>query len=1519
MTVEPAHEANQTGNASPSANRANEEALMALLMAEAGFEDLPPHAILSHSDKTEASLSFAQQRLWFLDQLEPDSTAYNMPTAIIRMVGPLDVKALTDALAAIISRHDILRTTFRLVSGQPQQQILDADPSWKLLLFDLQQLPPEARQAEINRRVTGQATQPFNLSTGPLLRLALLNVGEREHLLLVTFHHIVSDGWSLEVFCRELSALYTAFEKGSHSPLPPLPIQYSDYAEWQHRNLDIYRPQLEYWRNQLANIPPVLHLPTDRPRTKHTSSRPSYRHRFALSADLSAQLRALAQEHQATLFMVLLSAFKILLYRYTRQTDICVGTNIANRTQTEVEGLIGFFANTLVMRADLSGNQTFLDLLQQVRRVALEAYENQEIPFGKVVEELQPERDLTLTPFFQVMFVLQTRPVSLKLPGISTTFTEVDSGTAKFDLELEIIDEPVGLSGSIEFDTTLFEQETVARMVGNFQTLLTAIVAEPESMVTALPLLPSAEKDRLLVTWNQTERAFKLDECFHQIFEKQVDQTPDAVAVSCDETLLTYRQLNSQANQLAHLLVEQGVGPEIVVALLAERSIEFLIMILAVLKAGGAYLPLDPRHPPHRHHQILAQSRFPLTLTSVEYKSSLDDALAGVPATERPVILAVSKTLTQNRPGTNLQVRSTSQNLAYVIFTSGSTGRPKGAMVEQQGMLNHLWSKAEDLQLTSEDIIAQNAAQTFDISVWQFLAALLVGGQVRIFRDEVAFDPQRLFTAVAQYKITIFQVVPSLLKAIVQSMDSPNLPRPDLSRLRWVVPTGEALTTELARQWLTRYPGIPMMNAYGSTECSDDQCHHPVFEIQPGYLLPTIPIGKAMANVQMYILDHLMAPVPVGVPGELYVGGIGVGRGYLHDPARTAATFLPDPFSELPGQRLYKTGDLGRYLPDGAIEFLGRVDFMVKIRGFRIELGEIEATLTYHPGIQEAVVLARSPQSGSELSGEKCLVAYVVPTPKAALTAPALRGYIKEKLPAYMVPSAFVFMETMPLTRNGKIDRNAFPEPDMQGQLPGSHPLPPNGPVEEALAEIWAELLKLPQIGASDNFFEIGGHSLLATQLIYQIRDVFKVDMPVRELFASPTISELARAIEISQLGEGVAQTNAIDFEAEAELPQEFQPVGPPVAQGGDEEPVRLFLTGGTGFLGTFLLAELLTQTDATIYCLVRAADATAGGHRLIGALKRYGLWQSGWESRIMPVVGDLTKPKLGLTDVDFLALAQTVAAIYHNGALVNFVYPYDALKAANVDGTKEVLRLAMQHRPISLHYVSTVSVFDSRPYFKVGRVITEREKPGHPTGLMYGYAQTKWVAEQLVQQAGQRGLPVTIYRPGTVTGDSRTGYWNSGDYLGRFITGCIQLGLAPDLDQTLWLSPVDFVAQSIVYLARTGRKPGPYHVISHNATHLRQLFGMLANLGYDLPIVPYNDWQAALLSTREENTLYPILPLFTERVLPEEPKSLIEFLELEPEYDTVQFQAALTKSGITCPPLDRAIWQRYLDDLLRE
>jgi amino acid adenylation domain-containing protein len=856
--------------------------------------------------------------------------------------------------------------------------------------------------------------------------------------------------------------------------------------------------QLSYWRERLAGAPALLELPTDRPRPAVQSFRGA-KHLAHIPAEVARRVVALGRRERVTLYMMLLAAFEALLSRYTGQEDIVVGTDIANRTREELEGLIGFFVNMLTLRVDLSGEPTFSELVGRVREVCLGAYANQDVPFERLVEELRPERSLSHNPLYQVVFTYTDAPAEgLSLPGLKASVDEgLSNGSSKFDLNLIVLPQQGGEEGVHvvwEYNTDLFDATTIERMASHYATLLAAAADDHRRKILELPLLTEEELRRTLVEWNQTQADFPTGALAHELFEEQARRAPDATAAVCEGSRMSYAELNRRANRLARALVEQGLAAEDVVGLLARRGFDFLTAVLAVFKAGGVYLPLDPGDPHERTRQILEQSGAKLLLAGAEF--------AGADSGGRARFLSIESLLRRQLPEENLGRRSDPDNLAYVIYTSGSTGAPKGAMVEHHGMLNHLLAKVADLGLTSGDRIAQNALQCFDISVWQMLAPLVVGGSVLVVAEEVARDPVLLLGEVGRGGVTILEVVPSLLRGLLEVGA-----RPAPTSLRRLVVTGEALPPELCREWLATRPEVPLLNAYGPTECSDDVTHY-LIERPPTSGVARMPIGRPVANMRMYVLDRRLRPVAVGVPGELCVGGTGVGRGYLRDPKRTAEVFVPDPFSPEPGARLYRTGDSVRWLADGSLEFIGRLDHQVKIRGHRIELGEIEAALRAHESVSAAVVVAR------EEAGDKRLVAYVV---GAGVTALGLRAGLKERLPKYMIPSSFVMLDELPLTPNGKVDRKALPAPD-SGQA-GAEYVAPRTDVEEAIASIWSELLGVSRVGVNDNFFDLGGHSILAMQLAARVHNAFGVRLPLRTVFESPTVAGLTVAVAVVLLG----------------------------------------------------------------------------------------------------------------------------------------------------------------------------------------------------------------------------------------------------------------------------------------------------------------------------------------------------------------------------------------------------------------
>ena len=1047
---------------------------------------------------TNIPLSFSQQRLWFLQQLQPDSYFYNEHVAL-ELTGSLNVAALEQSLNQIVRRHEALRTTFEMLDEQPVQIIA---PSLTLTLpvVDLCKFSEAEQKTQVQRLATEQIQHPFDLVQGPLLRLVLVQLSEQKHVLLFTIHHIAGDGWSLSVIIRELSALYQAFSMGKPASLPELPIQYADFTLWQRQQLqgEKLESQLSYWKQQLANAPPLLQVPTDRPRPP-VQTYQGTRQSFLLAKNLTQSLKAIAQKAQVTLFMTLLAAFKILLYRYTGQEDIVVGSSIANRNRAEIEGLIGCFVNSLVLRTDASGNPSFEELLGRVRKVMMGAYANQDLPFEKLVEELQPERSVNYNPLFQVSFTLQNTPkVKFELPGLTITPFELETSRSVFDLHLDITETDSGLECFWEYNSDLFDAARIRRMSGHLQTLLEAIAANPQQRVSELPLLSEVIEYQLLVEWNQTQADYPKDACIHQLFEAQVEKTPDAIALAFEQQQLTYWELNQRANQLAHYLRNLGVKPETVVGICVERSLEMVVALLGILKAGGAYVPLDPAYPQERLAYMLSDSQVSVLLTTEELGKKLPEHQAYVLELDTDWGTIIQES--QKNPVTEVKP----ENLAYVIYTSGSTGKPKGVLVTHKGLCNLAEDQIRlfDVQVGSR--VLQFASFSFDASIWEIVMALASGATLCLGTSASLLPGEALIQLLRDQGITHLTLPPTALAVL-----SPE----ELPALHTIIIAGEACSPELVAKWSQNRR---FFNAYGPTEST--VCAT-VYECKDAG--QKTPIGRPIANTQIYILDSKEQLVPIGVPGELHIGGVGLARGYLNRPELTAQKFISNPFDKSKQtaptasktdrtygeqkSKLYKTGDLARYLPDGNIEFLGRVDNQVKIRGFRIELGEIEAALLQHYATSEVVVLVRE-----DHPGDKRIVAYLVFNQEKVPTINQLQNFLKEKLANYMMPSAFVVLKALPLSPNGKVDRSALPVPEGRPQLEEVYVMPQTE-AERIIATVWQEMLQLEKVGINDNFFHLGGHSLLLVKIQAKLNEIFGKDLSIVELFKYPTIKELAQ------------------------------------------------------------------------------------------------------------------------------------------------------------------------------------------------------------------------------------------------------------------------------------------------------------------------------------------------------------------------------------------------------------------------
>lgn len=1059
------------------------------------------------NDFNSFPLSYAQQRLWFLDQLEPGSPAYNISTAV-RLSGLLDIDTLKRSLNEIVRRHESLRTTFTTIDGRPVQ-VIAPSLTLPLPLIDLSELSVAARESEAVRLMFDEARRVFDLGQGPLLRVTVLRLCKQDHIVVLTMHHIVSDGWSMGVFIREMAALYEAFSKREPSPLPELPLQYADFVQWERQHLqdEMVERQLAYWKQQLGGDLPVLQLPTDRPRPA-VQTHQGARLPVSLPPRLIESLKALSQSEGATLFMTLLAAFQALLSRYTNQEDISIGSSIAGRNRAETEGLIGFFLNTLVLRTDLSGNPGFLELLKRVREVALGAYSNQDVPVEMLLEALHPERIPSHNPLFQVLFILQNTPTAtLQITGLTLQPLELDTNTAKFDLTLDLTEKAGGIQGWLEYNTDLFELETVAGMMHHFQTLLESIIADPNQSLASLALLTADERERSVSQWNQSSVVEESGLSLHQLVERQAERTPEAVAVIFEQEQLTYGELNARANRLAHYLHRIGVGPEVLVGLLMERSVEMVSGLLGILKAGGAYLPLDPAYPEERLSLILGDSGARIVLT----QSSLQEKISEQPV--RVVCLDADEKAIAKETSSNPSNIVGPQNLAYVIYTSGSSGVPKGVQTPHSAVVNYVEAAGVAYELGSQDRVLQFASISFDASAEEIYPCLSCGATLVLRTEEMLASPARFLETCQEWQITVVDLPTAYWHELAAGLGVEIESFPPSIRL--VIIGGERTLPERLADW-QRHVGesVRLVNSYGPTEATivATMCELPASENGALTARREVSIGRPVRNAQAYILDQRLNPVPVGVAGELYLGGSGLARGYLRRPELTAQKFIAHPFSLEAGGRLYATGDFARYRAEGQIEFVGRIDNQVKVRGFRIELGEIEAALHRHSAVREAVVEARD-----DAPGVKRLVAYIVARPQAAVPATSeIRNYLKQQLPDYMIPSAFVMLDALSLTTGGKVDRRALPAPgDARPELDEGF-VAPRTPTEGVLAAIWGEVLGLKQVGVHDNFFDLGGHSLLATQVISRIRESFRTELSLRSVFEFPTLADLADRIEIA-------------------------------------------------------------------------------------------------------------------------------------------------------------------------------------------------------------------------------------------------------------------------------------------------------------------------------------------------------------------------------------------------------------------
>lgn len=1714
------------------------------LLAKLASGRSPTNKIPKRSDPFFAPLSFAQQRLWFLEQFTPGSSVYNMHDAV-RIRGLIDPQLLQKVLSRIVLRHEALRTTFIFVNGEPLQKI---SPPQEIHLA-IEEVVSEERAQEIAKEET---VRPFDLEKGPLFRVRLIRISDEDHILLWTMHHMVSDGWSLGLIIKEVMTLFEALSQNLPDPLPELPIQYGDFSVWQKQWLTgtVLEKQISYWRKELEGNYPPLKLPFDHPRPPLLTNRGKRKVTYYPS-DLMDKLTRLSLKEDTTLFMVLLAAWDLLLYRYSGMDVLFVGVPVANRNKSELSDLIGFFANTLVIRAELHPDLKFLDLLKQIKEKAYAAYEHQDIPFERLVEILQPQRELNTSAFFQVMFVLQNQPMpKVEQPGLKIEPIEIHNDTCKFDLLLNIYENQIG----IEYSTDLFDEETIERILEHYRIVLEALVMDPHRSVSEMPIMSQSERQKILHDWNASKDAtLNLKKTLSQYVEEQVDRTPQKIAITDEKNSLTYEELNAKANQLAHKLVNVGVGPGVIVPVYMHRCIEQAVSFLAILKAGGAFLPLDVEYPEERLSFMIKDSQATLLL----YKAALPDWF------NQFDLLTIDINGSLSEKFSNIPSRANAEDLAYVIYTSGTTGKPNGAMIPHRGICNRLLWMQKEYNLHSDDKILQKTSCSFDVSMWEFFWPLTTGAELIIAPPEIHRNPVDLSRCIQQYKITIVHFVPSMLTLFLSQIES-------CPSLRQVFCSGETLSYELAKRF-QQLCKAKLHNLYGPTETSIDVTFWDCAEKTDKKV---IPIGRPIANTQIYILDTKLEPVPIGICGELYIGGEGVGLGYLNRSELTEKKFLSDPFCI--DKKMYKTGDLARFWKNGVIEFLGRIDHQIKIRGVRIELEEIEQALLENEHVGESLVISRedtpgdqrivayvvnkgtrlnekervdswetvfedtyltsqttsplmntigwnSSYTGEPLSSEEmeewiddkverirrlkpkkileigcgtgmllfrlaeqCALYVGTDISKAALDlisqalpqstidpnkiklfhCPALdfspfqnekfdviilnsvvqyfpsldyfleiinnasliltesgsiflgdlrnyalmdsfytsvilqgaegemtieelrkkiqhkkdqerelfldpelfhqldklnaetflqRGthknemtlfryntllscekssekkkstnlqkfannpfdlkqqertlkqFLRKKLPEYLIPNHILFLDRFPLSHNGKIARQSLPLPTLQTIQPKISSSFQT-PLEKMVGEVWSELLGITQISNGDNFFDLGGHSLLAAQVVLKLNQRLGKEIPLRLLFQFPTIYEFAKNIE----------SNQDSLHAERTWSQMLKDSFlPPSIIAKEREPKlitnpkNIFLTGATGFLGAYLLKDLLFYTQATIYCLVRAEDAQSGLSRIKNNLHFYHLTEEIDFNRIVIIPGDLEKESFGLDEKNYTFLTQEIEMIYHCGANVHFAASYDELRAANVLGTSEILRLAAKERTKVVHHISTIYTLTEEDQ-KTATSLSELHNPSHGQGLKMGYLQSKWVSERLALAARERKIPVSIYRVGRVGGDTRLGACQISDFYWGLIRACIKLGKIPESGFDENLIPVDSASHSIIQLALSSNNPpSTYHILHSEKLSGLTLIESLRSKGYKLETCSFEEWKKAILDQIQKD--------------PDDPAStLAGFLsdswnENEPQFSSRLTSQKMEKLGITLPYPDAHWIQKTVDFFIQK
>ncbi|MDQ3763993.1 MAG: amino acid adenylation domain-containing protein [Actinomycetota bacterium] len=1417
-------------------------------------------------------LSASQLGIWFAHQMDPTGHAFNAGEYLI-IHGAIDPLLFKAAARQVAEEVETLRLRFGETNGEPWQT-LDTYCDWSVTFHDMTSGPcPEDAALAWMR---ADFARPVDLLRGPLVTWALFKVAQNRFMWCQRYHHILLDGLSLSLIVRRMTKVYTTLAQGAlpdQNSFGPLRLLLEDEAAY--RASEQFTEDRNYWMNQFTDRPEPARL-GHRPPQIHgnTLRKTSY-----LAPSIMEGLRNAAWKAETSWPVLVITTTAAYLHRMTGLRDVVILLSVTGRTNPATQQIPGMASNLLPIRIATRTDKAVTEVARNTSRVIHQALRHQRYRHEDILRDLRSSgnEQILIGPGINIM----SFPYEMHFAGHPVTVHNISIGPVP-DLAISVYDRHSQSSVRVDFDANseLYNPDELADHQQRFMRLLGAVVADPDQPIGQIDILTPEERHRLIVDYNDTAQPVPAT-TLPSLFEHQVQRTPEATAVIFEDTTLTYHQLNTHANHLAHALIARGVGPEQIVALALPRCPELVVAILAVLKTGAAYLPLDPDYPPTRIAFMLHDAQPLLLLTTAQVNDSLPttDLTTRIVVDDPDTVTELDSCANTDPTNTARTTPLTPQHPAYVIYTSGSTGQPKGVVVTHQSITNRLAGLQGQYRLASDDRVLQKASSSFDVSVWELFWALCMGAAVVLPRVDGHRDPLYLVRLIREQRVTTLESLPSVLDAFLNAAEVAEDPRWAAS-LRWAFTGGEAVPASIASRWRD-LTGVPLHNTYGPTEAAVEvTCWE-----YDGAASTIVPIGRPVWNTRVYVLDEGLCPVPVGVAGELYLAGVQLARGYLGRAGLTAERFVACPFGP-PGERMYRTGDVVHWRGDGVLEFVGRVDNQVKLRGFRVELDEIETVLAAHPKLAQAAVIARE-----DRPGEKRLVAYVVPTVDTIPQGDSLRKFLRERLPDYMVPAAFVVLDALPLTPNGKLDRHALPAPEYSTTGTGRAPQTPQ---EQILCEVFAQVLDLPEVGIDDQFFELGGDSLSATQVVNRIRTVLDVELPVRILFEAPTVAQLAQRLYTENCQQALE-------EADSQLDPALR-FSPGVRPAND--PRSILLTGATGFVGAFLLRELLNRTQAKIYCLVRAVSAEAARKRIQDVADIYQLNICPNDPRIIAFAGDLAEADLSVDPALRATLIAEIDTIVHAGAFVHHLLPYRRLKPANVGGTHELLRLAAEGCPTRLHHISSLGVFNPNP----GQVITEnsptvaeRHAPEH------GYIASKWVADRTIANAIARGASCHIYRLGRISGASTTGVTNVGDMFYRLVISCAALGAYPE-DARLHTNvlPVDVLARALVTLALNGGAHRIYHL--HHRVGVRlvdfmrvfdQLYGVRSNA------VSLADWMTL---ARQDTRNLPILPY----------QSMLEELaatsgdEDPPEYVNDATQAELDRLGVSIPDINEELIERY-------